>query len=155
MIYTATPVSWFSSNFTLTGHGHRAELCFNWVGEQGKTVIDGVECPIRKSGLLDPTWSLEVQGQVLSLAKKPSLFRTKMEIETAEGTVSLERGPMLSRSFFLKRGTELIASLKPTGLFTRKIEIELYVLDLDFPSLAFVCWLRLLLARREQQSQST
>lgn len=137
MLYTATPVGWFSSNYNLTGHGHTALLGFNWIGESGSTVIDGIECPISKEGLLNPVWSLNVAGQPMATARKPSLFTTQLEIETPNGQLTLSRGHAFGHLFMLKRGTELIATIKPAGWFTRTKAIELYVTDVEFPVLAF------------------
>lgn len=154
MIYTATPAGWFTSNFNLQGHGHTALLGFNWIGEQGEAVIDSIGCQISKTGLLNPVWSLNVEGQAIATARKPSMFTSQFEIEGPNGLMTLQRGHALGRLFLLKQGTELVATIKPAGWFTRTLNLEVYNPELEFPVLSFVVWLKLLLIRRNQKNNS-
>jgi len=154
MLYTAVPAGWFTSNFNLTGHGHTASLEFNWIGEQGKAVVDGIECQISKEGLINAVWSLNVEGQKIATARKPSMFTSQFEIEGPTGLMILQRGHAFGRLFLLKQGTELIATIKPAGWFTRTLNLEVYNTELEFPVLTLVVWLRLLLIRRDQKHNS-
>ena len=154
--YSCTPVSWFSSNFILKGAGHTAHLNFNWFGEQGTSLIDGIDCSIRKQGFFSPTWTLELGGQPIATAAKPSFFSANHTIEAPTGQLTLRRWGFFTTAMVLESEAGKIATIKPaSGFFTRAFVVEVTHLDLDFPILAFACWIRLMLHRRNQQNNSS
>lgn len=149
MIYTATPTAWYSFNFHLTGGEHRAILGFNWFGEQGTVIVDDVECQIRKQGILNPEWRLEVDGQAICVARKTGIFTSTFEIESPRGNLIFKRASMFGWKFSLESAEGLLASIDRAGVFTRKLTLNVFDPELEFPIIALVCWLRLLMIRRE------
>lgn len=154
MIYTATPIAWYSTNFHLAGGEHKALLSFNWLGEQGTAVIDDIECQIRKQGIMNPEWSLEVNGQAISIARKTSVFTSTFEIESPRGLLILKRTSMIGWKFSLESADDWLASIDRTGWFSRKLILDVFDPELDFPIITFACWLRLLIIRRENNRKT-
>lgn len=124
MDYSCTPIAWYSSNFLLQGTDHSALLAFNWFGEQGTITIDGVECRIRKQGLFSPQWTLEVQNQSIAIAKRSGMFTQGFQIEGPQGIMTLNPVSIISRNYCIRSGQEVLATLAPTGIFTRSLSIE-------------------------------
>jgi len=152
MLYTAAPAGWFTWNYKLWGEGNSALLCFNWFGEQGKATINGIECQIRKQGIISPEWSLEVDGKSLSVARKTSMFTHTFQIESPQGLLTLKQAGMIGTKYSLESSDDWLASIDRAGMMTPNLTLEVYDKNLEFPIVAFTCWLRLLIRRRDNNN---
>ena len=139
----------FSWNFDLTGEGHEAAIEFNWFGEQGLIVIDGMEHRVTKRGLFSGEWSMESSRGAIYQAAKSSLFTRTFQITGPEGTTELSAESMFGRAMKLS-GPGVDCVIRPAHAFTRRATIEGRT-D-DFPQVCFGFWLCILIWRRNANS---
>lgn len=115
-------------------------------------MIDGVLHEVRKHGLGSGHWSLEREGVVIASAQKISAVKRSFALQTAIGPLSLMSYGAFTRRFFVGKGNDVLASISPTSVFSRKAVIEVQDDALDFPLSVFACWLVVLLWRRRRSS---
>jgi hypothetical protein len=146
------PTSLCSWDFVLQGDGQEALLEFNWLSEQGKITANGTEYDVCKHGVLSGNWTLESGGQAYLAAQKSSAFVCQFELTDTQSSYSLSARSMWGRSFELERDGDLLATISPDHLFTRRATIETPAADADFELLAFAFWLVALMWRRAAQN---
>jgi len=147
-----TPKGICSWNFSLQGEGHRASLEFNWTGEQGVITADGLRLEVCKHGVFSGHWTLDREGEAVASAQKSTPFTRTFEIESPIGSLVLRAESAFGRSFRVERSGDLLATISPAHLFTRRATIETRAEHVDFPTLAFSFWLAVLTWRRAASS---
>lgn len=141
-----------SWDFLLDGEGHQATLEFNWLSEQGAVTADGTRLEIRKHGVLSGHWTLEHEGNEVASAQKSNAFSRTFEIQDPSGHLVLRAVSALGRSFHLERSGEVVATVSPDHLFTRRATIEILAEQWDLPTVCFSFWLVVLTWRRAASS---
>jgi hypothetical protein len=143
-----------SWDFFLQGEGHDASLEFNWIGEQGRVIADGVVFEVRKHGVFSGHWALDREGEIVASAQKSTAFTRTFEIESSIGSLVLRAVSPFSRSFRIERSGDLLATISPVHAFNRRATIETRASDLDFPTTSFSYWLAVLTWRRAASQNS-
>jgi hypothetical protein len=136
-----------SWDFSLAGEGHHASLEFNWKGEQGVITADGIPFDVRKHGVFSGHWTLDHDGQSVASAEKSSAFTRSLEIRGAEDILLLRAESALGRSFRIERSAEVIVTIRPDHVFTRRATIETLGQKWDFRLVCFAFWLVVLMWR--------
>ena len=142
------PKGIFSWDFCLEGDGHFASLEFNWFDEQGTITADGTPFEVCKHGVLSGHWTLNHLEREIVSAQKTSAFTRTFEIQSPSGSVVLRAESPLGRSFRVEGADELLATISPDHLLTRRATIETHVQNWDFPTISFSFWLAVLTWRR-------
>lgn len=146
---TLNPKGCFTWNCFLEGEDHQVELTFDWFTEQGAAIVDGVHYAVRKHGVWSGRWTLERDGQTHVSAHKESSFRRSFQIDGPLGPLALRAESAFCRTMRVERGGALIATIAPNHLFTRRSAVNTHDAEWDFPTLALVCWLTVMLWRRQ------
>jgi len=145
------PSGLFSWNFILSGGGLKAEARFNWVGESGVVMLNGVTYAIEKSGLIAPVWRLLRDGRVSATATKASAFTRTFEIKTETEVLTLKAASALGRKMELN-GSNCEVTIEPKHAFTRRAMISGTVFDPE--TVLFAFWLSVLVWRRSANSSA-
>jgi hypothetical protein len=148
---TSTPNSIFSWNSTLSGEGHRAELNFNLMSEQGSISLNGKYYSVNKHGIFRGKWTLSDQSRSLVSAKKLSAFMRTFTISSPTGTYTLEARSAMGRSMVL-RGNRGQTTIAPDHIFTRRASLSGTLPDIETTCLAM--WLTLLTWHRSRSSSN-
>ncbi|MCA9138698.1 MAG: hypothetical protein KDB00_18130 [Planctomycetales bacterium] len=135
------PRSICSWSYELSWGEHRGLLELNVMGEQGSINIDGTDFQVCKHGMLSGNWTLRHNGEEVAEAQKSSAFTRTFEIDSPGGPLRLEAESVFNRSFFLRSGDQIIATMRPDHPFTRRARIEIVAQDWDFPTICFSFWL--------------
>ncbi|MCA9187595.1 MAG: hypothetical protein R3E01_35540 [Pirellulaceae bacterium] len=138
-----------SWNFYVTDGARNASIEFNWVGEQGRIVVDGVVYDIDKGGWLSGHWELNLDGQRICSAQKASIFTRTFDMTTETGQIRLSAVAPVSRSMRLE-GDGFSADIVPVHPWTRRTNITGTIPDLAVACFAF--WLTVLLWKRQAEN---
>ena len=145
-----SPRSVFSTNFDLEGDGHTGSVYLNWMNEQGNVRADRQDFIARKLGVFSGQWILVEQGSTIAEAKKRSVFTRTIEMQSPMGALVLRPISMMGRSFVVERSGEVIATIIPEHILTRRSWIMIDVPEYDWPTICFVFWLIAMTWRRSQ-----
>ena len=144
-----------SWDFLLEGDGHRADLHFDLVREQGSMTADDTPYGIHKHGLFSGEWTLDRAGQgTVASAIKSSAFSRTFEVRHSLDSLLLRAESMLSRSFRVERSGLEYAKIITDHAFTRRATIEVLSDAYHFPTVGFAFWLVVLVWRRAASSSS-
>lgn len=146
---TSVPNSFFSWNSTLSGEGHRAELNFKLMSEQGSISLNGQYYSVNKHGVFSGKWTLSDRSRSLVSANKLSAFMRTFTISGPTGTYTLEAKSAMGRSMVL-RGNRSQATISPDHIFTRRASLSGTLPDIETTCLAM--WLTLLTWRRSSSN---
>lgn len=127
-----------------------AVLRFKSLSEQGSIEHNDHEIHIVKDGFMSGRWSLELHGDPLLTARRPSMFsRSCIITSNSEEYELIPRS--LSRSYTIRCRDNEVARIEPVHLFTRRATIES---DASLPTLVqlFAFWLVAVFWRRSQNS---
>lgn len=141
-----------SWDFRLDGDGHQATLEFNWVGEQGYITADGVSFEVCKHGMLSGHWTLDSAGVEIASGQKSTAFTRTFEIRDRKETLLLRAESPFGRSFRIERSGDVIATVFPDHLLTRRATIETLDCKVGFITICFSFWLVVLTWRRAANS---
>ncbi len=120
-----TPRSAFSKQFYVTGEGGaRGEVEFRIATEQGAIAWAGTTYEVRKHGPASGYWTLEDGEEILADARKLSVFRRKILIETSGLKLELLPRSSLRRAFDVLENGQVIGSIEPAHAFTRRAFLE-------------------------------
>jgi hypothetical protein len=143
-----------SWDFFLDGEGHHGSVEFNWLGEQGAIIADGIPFEVCKHGLFFGHWTLDRNREPVASAQKANLFTRTFEIQHNQESLSLCAAFAFGRSFCLQHSERVIATIRPDHAFTRRATIETFAQTEDFPTLCFAFWLVVLTWRRAASASS-
>lgn len=149
-----TPAGIFSWDFRVSGEGHVAALEFNWLGEQGRITADGVAFEVRKHGIFSGHWTLDHNGMQIVSGQKSNVFTRTFDMQTPTGGLVLRAVSPFGRTFQIERSNDVIATITPDHVFTRRATIDIWNLDWDFATICFSFWLVVLSWRRAAQKNS-
>jgi hypothetical protein len=148
------PKGIFSWNFALEGEGHNASLDFTWLGEQGTITADGTPFDVCKHGIASGHWTLNHEGRhVITAQKASALFRT-FEIQDLHQTLVLRAESPFGRRFRIEQTNDIVATIVPDHVLTRRATIETIAQNCDFTTISFSFWLAVLTWRRAARSNS-
>jgi hypothetical protein len=112
----------FSCTYDIHGASAPAQVRYYWGSEQGSIDIGSQHYEVVKQGWLSGEWTLECGGQVIARALQP-LFTRSFEVEHNGQELTLS--PVLfSRQFDVSIGSQLIGTIGPTGVFTRRSLVQ-------------------------------
>ena len=148
------PMGICSWNFVLEGEGHHASLDFTWLGEQGAITADGTSFDVCKHGITSGHWTLDHAGNHIVTAQKSSAFFRTFEIQDLHQTLVLRAESPFGRRFRVAGAKDVVATIVPDHVFTRRATIETFAQNLDFTTISFSFWLAALTWRRAARSNS-
>lgn len=149
-----------SWNYVLRGEGHHAVLTFHWASEQGTVDVDGTRLDVVKHGFASGRWTLELHGEAIAEAHKPSSFSRAFDLATPDGPMRLEAEGVFSGAYRLKAEKLSLARMSRVHLLTRRARIERTPLSRerespDFATMAFAFWLTALMWKRAAQRNNS
>jgi hypothetical protein len=118
---TLIPKSWLSWDFRIEDDGR--EIAFidrDWFRERATFAVDGAAYDVRRTSVVQGTFTLERGGVEIARAQKTSAFRRAFEIETADHErYELRAASTFRREFQLTRGGVPVGSISPVSMFGR------------------------------------
>jgi len=130
-------------------------LALNGIGEQGAIRLEGVQFEVRKHGMFSGYWTLDHEGNEVASGQKSTAFGRTFAIQDPSGDLILRAESAIGRSFRLERSGEIIATMVPDHILTRRATIDIRTETWDFPTVCFSFWLVALMWRRAAQSNSS
>jgi len=148
------PESWLTWNYDLL-NGDRliAGIKVASLPESGTFSIDGSSYSARRAGIFSGEYTLELNGQIIARAHKPSAFVNSFEIQYSGRSCTLKKESFIGRSFVLIEGERQTGSIRAKGLLSRKADVELPE-QIPLPVKVFILWLGILLWRREANASA-
>jgi len=148
------PESWLTWNYDLLdGDRLIAGIRVSSLPESGTFSIDGSSYSARRAGIFSGEYTLELNGQIIARAQKPSAFVNSFEIQYSDKRYALKKESFIGRSFVLLDGDRQIGSIQAKGFLSRKADVELPE-EIPLPIKVFILWLGILLWRREANASS-
>ena len=146
---TAVPKRWFSWDFSLLDSTLQpvAELVLSSWRERGSLTVGGVSYRVYRDGLTGPFVLEAPDGSRAATAVKESVFRREFTVGYRDRHFVLKAKSAWRREFNLLSGDQMLGTVVPAGLFTRRAKVE-FNDDLPLECAAFVVWLTLLLWKR-------
>jgi hypothetical protein len=153
---SATPRGWFSWDYAVSRNSdHLADIDISCWREKGTLTVEGQRYGVYRERPLSGKFILESNGTILASAEKPSSLRRRLLIEDAAGRqYELKPRDMFTRTFQLHAGAAVVGSLSASGLFSRRMNVDLPE-TLPLPLRVFVMWLTVILWKRDAQAAST
>jgi hypothetical protein len=146
---TANPRSWFSWDFTLAQDGKSlANIDLSSWREKGDLTVANSSYRVYREGICSGAFILESNGKIVARARKPSAWTRRLLIEIGGTQFELRPKSALTRGFRLLKGEQVVGTLSPASIWSRKINVELPE-DIPLLTRAFVVWLTVLLWRRD------
>jgi hypothetical protein len=142
-----TPRGICSWNFDLKGEGHRVSSQIDWIGENGRLIIDGELHSIAKKGIFTGRWTVESAAGFSLTAQKTSILRKRIEITGLFGKAWLAPESALAGRNMRLKGAGVNCTIHPVHPFTRR-SIIAGRWD-DFRLVAFGFWLTSIIWSRE------
>ena len=146
-----TPRGICSWNYQLDGGRDQAISEFDWMGEQGRLIINGEDHAVSKHGFFSGRWSLDSNRGTLFTAQKPNAFTRSFEISGAAGSAVLSARSAFGRTMILQ-GSGVDCEISPAHAFTRRAVITGHYDDFRLVSFAF--WLTALVWRRAARNNA-
>lgn len=146
-----TPRGICSWNYQLDGGSDQAITEFDWIGEQGRLIINGENHAVSKHGVFSGRWSLDSNRGIVCNAQKSSAFTRSFEISGPSGSAVLSARSAFGRTMVLQ-GSGVNCEISPTHAFTRRAVITGH--HDDFRLVAFAFWLTALVWRRAANNNS-
>lgn len=150
--FTLSPRHWYNWDFALQDSRQTlAEFDLSSWRENGTITVDGHAYRVSRQGFASGAFLIEHEGKVLASAVKPSPFRSAFVIDFEGQRYSLRKRSIWTHTFVVFEADTAIGTLTRTGWLTRDTAV-------DVPSAwpmsmtAFVCWLAILLWKREADS---
>jgi hypothetical protein len=151
---TATPKHWFSWDYAISRNDdHLADINISWWREKGTLVVAGQRYGVYRQRPMSGSFVLEANGANLASAEKPSSFRRRLLIEYMGREYELKPRGMFTRTFELHAGSTVVGSLSATGVFSRRMKVDLPE-TLPLPVRIFVVWLTVILWKRDAEASS-
>ncbi len=120
------PKRWYSWDFTvLEGAEPVADIDISWWREKGILTVRGEDYAVYREGLMSGSFVLESKSAVLARADKPSAFHRAYSLEYLDERFTLRAKSAFRREFVLLRGSSVVGTLRPEGIFTRRARIDL------------------------------
>ena len=148
------PRSLCSWDFTARGlSSGLATVEYDWLTEQGRIIDAHVAYDIRKHGLFSGRWTLEQAGRVVAEAHKPSAMFRSFEVASEAVHFTVRAESALARCFEITVGQQIVGSIRPAHVFTRRATIQCAGIIPERLQL-FAFWLVGLTWRRSASSNS-
>jgi len=145
---TARPHSIFSWTFDVSQGTHfLATLSLRWMREAGELKLKGQAYRIGREGLMSGEFFLELYGNRLASAQKPSIFLRRFEVSVDSEAYILRAASIFTRRFVLEREGKVVGTIRPAAPLTRRMQIDLPE-ELPLPARLFITWLVIVLWKR-------
>jgi hypothetical protein len=152
MTMTMAPTRWYSCDYRVTnGDRTLASLNLSSWRERAEIRIGDLTHRVFRERAMSGDFVLEVGGQILARATKPSAFRDTMIIHSGGREYTLRKPSVWRRVFVLMDGDRQIGSIAPDSAWTRRATADLPA-DWPMPINAFVIWLVIILWKRDSNS---
>jgi hypothetical protein len=148
-VLEAIPTDWLSTNVRLQQNDEVVgEVDVSpWSEKARLELLDGTYT-LRREGFFKGDFLLERDGSVIARATKPGIFQGSFDVEMPNRRLSLRKASIWNRRFALFDGDKQIGTVYPTGMFTRRSNIDLPP-DLPLATRIFVFWLALISWKRQ------
>jgi hypothetical protein len=146
-----TPRGVCSWNYQLDGSDNQATLDFDWIGEQGRIRVNGVDHTVAKHGVFSGQWTMDSNRETIFTARKSSAFTRSFEISGASGSAVLRARSVFGRTMVFQ-GTGVDCEISPAHAFTRRAVIKGHFGD--FRQVSFAFWLAALVWRRAARNNA-
>lgn len=144
----SVPIGWFSGNYRITGGDQTAELRFDIFAETGSIIIGDTTYEIEKENPFTGFWSVELKGEPVLSAKKPSSLYRSFEIYTPSHLLSLKAKSAFESDMYLKGDDYDVSIVSESFLSRRSLITGEWQ---DFLTVCFAYWLVVLMRRRSQK----
>ena len=149
---TAIPRNWRTWDFALVDGGKSlAEIDMSSWRERGTLTISNEIYRVYRERLFTGAFVLESNGVVVARATKPSAWTRRLIVEFGGSEYELKSRSSFSRGFRLLKDGALIGTLSPSGIMSRRMNVELTE-ELPLSLKAFVVWLTVLLWKRAAEA---
>ena len=149
---TVAPTNWYSWDFrVMNGDRTLAVLDLSSWRERAEIQIEDRTHRVFRERAMSGDFILEMGGQILARATKPSVFRETMIIRADGREYTLRKLSVWRRAFVLMDGDRQIGSISPDSVWTRHATADLPA-DWPLPVKAFAIWLVIILWRRASNS---
>ena len=144
----ASPTRWFSWDYTVLEDGRPVCLLemSSW-RERGQFEVHGDDYEVSREGLISGAFELSGRGDVLATAVKPSAFRSRFVLDYGRSRYVLKTRSAFRREMVLLEDDEVVGTLKPRGVFSRSMAINLPTV-LPMPVKVFIVGLTVILWKR-------
>ena len=151
----AVPTNIFSNNIRLEQQNELiGEVDLSPWREKARLELPEGTYTLRREGLWSGDYLLERDGNVLARAMRTSFFQCNFAVVLPNREVTLRKLSIWNRRFGLFDGDQQIGSVYPTGVFTRRSNIDLPA-DWPLASRIFVFWLAVLAWKRQNSAAAT
>jgi hypothetical protein len=151
----AAPRHFLSNDFVLMSSDRAVALLdvSSW-RERAEFELEGVSYRLYREGFMSGAFVLERAGVVIARATKPSVFRARFELDINGRSFMLRKISAFSRRFGIFADDRQVGEIRPAGLFTRRVVLEL---PSDWPTAVqlFVFWLALVIWNREARAAAS
>jgi hypothetical protein len=132
----------FNLKFRLVGQNQRllGELETSLWTSNGQLELEEGTYRLYREGWFSGEFLLELNGEVIARATKPSAFRNRFEIETPDRQLVLLKPSSINRRLIVVEGEKEVGSIYPLGVFTRRTHVDLPD-AWPVPIQAFVFWI--------------
>jgi hypothetical protein len=149
MTMTMAPIRWDSWDYrVMDGDRTLAFLDLSSWRERAEIRIGDLTHRVFRERAMSGDFILDVGGQRLARATKPSIFRDTMIIHAAGREYTLRKPSVWRRAFVVMDGDRQIGSIAPDSAWTRRATADLPA-DWPMPVKAFVIWLVVILWKRD------
>jgi hypothetical protein len=101
------------------------ELATSFLTSNGQLELEEGTYQLYREGRFSGDFLLELNGNVVARASKPSAFQNRFEIETADRRFVLRKPSSINRKLIVVDGQQEIGSIYPLGTFTRRTHVDL------------------------------
>ena len=132
----------FNLKFRLVGQNQRllGELETSFLTSNGQLELEENTYRLYREGRFSGDFLLELEGQIIARAVKPSVLQNRFEIETADRRFVLRKPSSINRKLIVVDGQREIGSIYPLGVFTRRTHVDLPD-DWPVPIQVFLFWI--------------
>lgn len=149
----AVPISWCSWTFQIEDERHNvAKIDMAWLRESANLRIGGDTYRAAKCSAFGGTFELTHDGTVVASAGKRMMIRT-FDVAAGDRHFELSALSIFGRSFGLYEHGQLIGTMGPTGIWSRKARVD-FPDDVSNEVQVFLIWLVLILWRRSASSNA-
>ncbi len=149
-VLTGIPKSWITWDYELRDKSTLvATLYLDWMVERARCTIFGRSWDLGRESWYSGAFFVKQAGRVAASAAKPNSLLRSFQVKFDAKVYRWEAESAFVRAFRLLDGEQVIGSMRPENVFTRRATIELPD-EFSAERKAFLVWLALLMWRRQK-----
>ena len=150
-LLTGIPKGWVTWDYELREQRSLvATLYLDWMTERARCTISGRSWELARESWLGGAFQMKQSGKVFASAEKPNVLFRSFVVKFDSKTYRWEAESAFVRTFQLFEGDQVIGTMRPENMFTRRATIELPA-EFSLERKAFLVWLALLIWRRQPE----